>query len=339
MKRVVAALIFVTASGLHVAAQPRTSTLDNAIDTFRAGDCTDARARIDAIVENDQRTRLWHAGIAQRCGDRTRAEQVIQALLRDVPNVQVDLAEWWPSLAELVDETRARIAATPRASAPIPSSTPTSPTSAPSPSFDIELGLVTGGHDARFADVAKSWHGSGLEAQFAVRGDRAVVELAGRALAYTDIGFDPLAGGGWELALDVRAGVRTALGRRIRLAALVVASGATQHVDAASMPMASWRYLGVGGAARAEVAATRSIAAGAEIGYLPLGYIATTVDNKSPTQVATRFAVAWRAAPRWRLEASVVFAGLRFAATTPTGEMAEHTDDAMRVTLGLGYAR
>jgi len=325
MKRAVVAI-----GALLVAGNASAAPLDDAIAAFRAGDCTTARARVDAITAWDLRTRLWQAGIAQRCGDLARAERVIASLLVAYPDAQVDLAEWWPSLAELVDASRPPPVQPPPPAAVI----------APEPTLDIDLGLIAAGHDARFGGIAMSWQGSGLGSRASWRGERAMAELSGRAVAYSDAANDPLAGGGWELGLELRAGVGTALAhRRLRLAALVVGAGNVQHLDAAMVPFAARRYVGIGAGARGELAATRSLTASAEIGYLPLGGIAAAPETASPTLVVSHIALAWRATPRWQLAASFAFDGLRFEAAMPTGAMALHADDAMRVMLALGYAR
>ena len=336
-RAVLAACVILAAAPARAAPEDLTA----AIAAFRAGDCPSARARVDRIAARDVRTQLWRAGIAQRCGDVPRAEQIIAELLAADPDVRVDLTEWWPSLAEVVDAARDRLPPAP-ASAPAPAATPAADAAAAAdaPTLSIDVGLVAAGHAARFAGVATSWQGSGLAARAARRGERAFVEAAGRAVAYGDSGNDPLAGGGWELALELRAGVATVLAHdRVRLAALAVAVGNVEHLVSNMAPVAARRYAGVGASARAELAATRAIVASAELGYLPLGGIAADTATASPTQVVSRLALAWRAAASWQIEASYEADTLRYEAGMPTGAMAMHTDDVMRVMLALGYAR
>ena len=87
--------------------------LATAIAAFRAGDCEDATIQIAgasrSISDLDPgfvRIELWRAGIAQRCGRIEDARAVIVPLVREHPDARVDLAELWPSLADLVEEVR-----------------------------------------------------------------------------------------------------------------------------------------------------------------------------------------------------------------------------------------
>ncbi|HEY5935405.1 MAG TPA: hypothetical protein VIU61_12235, partial [Kofleriaceae bacterium] len=87
--------------------------LATAIAAFRAGDCETATNQIGEVSRSISdldpafvRTELWRAGIAQRCGRIEDARAVLVPLVREHPDARVDLAELWPSLADLVEEVR-----------------------------------------------------------------------------------------------------------------------------------------------------------------------------------------------------------------------------------------
>lgn len=202
-----------------------------------------------------------------------------------------------------------------------------------------DVALVAAGQESNHAGVAATWQGSGLGARVALRRSHAVVELAGGVIAYPDAGGEATAGGGWEWNVDARAGIRGVLGRRFAFAALATATANDQRLVAPGIPFVGRTAVGLGAAARVEIELARSVAAIAELGYAPIGFIrASLAGAETPTVVASRFALAWRIGERWDVEATYAQSTLRFEARA-SDAMAVHEDSAMRFALGLRYRR
>ena len=324
--------------------------LARAIETFLDGDCASAVIQIEDVARDLDaadpaavrgRVQLWHAAILQRCDRLDAANRVLDTLVREQPEVRVDLGELWPSFAELVDAARARNAAVPSDDRAVIVNAETvvieragTQRAAPAPERAVSIGLSlipTAGRETTVDDEQFDSIGSGLTASVLLDRGAWHAALASHVVRYA-ASEDAMAGG-WDVGGALRIGTGAELGPRVAITVHGLVAASTERGGARDIDR-----LGLGLGSTLAVRATSKLRAIVAIDWLPVGVAAAeAADRADPNMsVLLGLGLGWQWTERWALELAATM-DQHDIELRRGDEMARQSDMTIRLAFGARH--